>query len=149
LRYATPIYSVYSKILIKDGKSEGTDIASSFQELGAFKSRQNINNEIAILKSKPLMWRVMQELNLNASYYRKGTIKTLEVYGKELPFKVLVEQLDSKANGQQIEITAKNKQSFTLKDSDGEKDYLFGSIIKKPYASFTVIANTHSIRPGN
>src|SRR5690606_31351563 len=56
LRYATPQYEVVSKVLIKDDKKGGAslDPAAAFQDLDIFKSNQNINNEIEVLKGKTL-----------------------------------------------------------------------------------------------
>src|SRR5690606_4311679 len=53
LRYATPEYSISSTVLIKDDKKGGgIDPTAAFSELDIFKSNQNINNEIEVLKGK-------------------------------------------------------------------------------------------------
>src|SRR5690606_6146456 len=90
-------------------------------------------------KGKPLMWRVMQELNFHTSYYREGKIKTTELYGKTLPIRIVINQLDSTFYGNQIEITVKDKSTFVLNDIDGEKEFEFNKPVKRTYGSFLVI----------
>src|SRR5699024_2336160 len=77
LRYATPEYSITSKVLIKDdNKGGGVDATAAFQDLDIFRSNQSINNDIEVLKGKTLMCRVLKELNLGTTFYTEGNIKT-------------------------------------------------------------------------
>src|SRR5690606_16439627 len=97
LRYSTPQYQVSSKVLIKDEKKGGAgiDAAAAFQDLDIFRSNQNINNEIEVLKGKTLMYRVFKELNLETSSYTEGKIKTTEIYGKSSPIRMIMSKVDS------------------------------------------------------
>lgn len=149
LRYATPTYSVSAKVLIKDDKKGGgMDAAAAFSDLNIFQSHQNINNEIEILKGKGLMSRVMQELNLHTTYYTHGRVIETELYGKNNPIKVVITEVDSAAAGKRIQIELIDAQSFILRDSEGEKTYKFSTPIKKPYGTFSVIANTSNLKKG-
>ena len=144
LRYSTPEYSVYTNILIKGDKKDGGDISSTFQDLNAFRSNQSISNEIATLKGKPLMWMVMQELNLHTTYYSEGKIKTLELYGKTLPIKLISTQIDSSFLGSQVEISIIDKDKFTLIDRDGKSEFTFNSPISRSYGKFSISPNNSS-----
>src|SRR5690606_2912958 len=143
LRYATPQYEVTSKVLIKDDKKGGgsLDPAAVFQDLDVFKSNQNINNEIEVLKGKTLMFRVLQELNLETTFYTEGNIKTSEVYGQSLPIKITLSSLDSIALGQRIKIEIVDKNNYTLTDDEGSQDYAFGAQVKRSYGVFTLTAS--------
>src|SRR5690606_5506276 len=143
LRYATPQYSVSSKVLIKDDKKGGGSIdpGAAFQDLDIFQSNQNLNNEIEVLKGKTLMYRVLKELNLETTFYTEGNIKTSEVYGKSLPLKITLSRLDSTALGKRIKIELRNQNNFILTDDDGEKSYAFGKQIEKDYGTFTMTAS--------
>src|SRR5690606_13156789 len=115
LRYSTPEYRIYSNVLIKDGKSGGGgDISAAFQDLSISNANQSISNEIAVLKGKPLMWRVMQELNLQATYYGQGKVKTVELYGNTLPIQVIFSRVDSASYGSTFSITLKDQEKFVL-----------------------------------
>src|SRR5690606_29143200 len=128
LRYATPQYEVVSKVLIKDDKKGGgsLDPGAVFQDLDVFKSNQNINNEIEVLKGKTIMYRVLKELNLETTFFTEGNIKTTEIYGKTLPLKITLSSLDSIAFGQRIKIQIKDKNNYTLIDEESSQDYAFG-----------------------
>src|SRR5690606_7806827 len=113
LRYATPQYEVVSTVLIKDDKKGGgsLDPGAVFQDLDVFKSNQNINNEIEVLKGKTLMYRVLKDLSLETTFYTEGNIKTSEIYGKSLPIKITLSSLDSAALGQRIKVQIQDKNN--------------------------------------
>ena len=73
LRYATLIYRASSSIIIKDDKTtpKGSDRFDQVLESGGTK---DILNEIEVLKSRPLMARVVEALDLDYTYYAKGSI---------------------------------------------------------------------------
>lgn len=100
LRYATPIYSVGGTLLIKnEGQNTRGD---KFEDLFINSKSQNIQSEVEILKSKPLMARVVKKLGLQYSYFAKGKIKDQNIY-KSTPFIIETVQL------------ADSSRSFTLK----------------------------------
>ena len=72
LRRTIPEYNVSATILIKDAKKDVGDAMSeiaAFQDLGMFSdSRNSLDNEIEILKSRSLLAKVIKELNLNVQY---------------------------------------------------------------------------------
>lgn len=137
--YAVRQYSVYSTLLIKDDKSS-TDALSN---LGSFKTSRNIDNEIEVLKSKGLMKRVVGELNLSTSYYVEGQIKNKEIYGVDLPIKVLINKLDSSAVGKTFTVELKPNNAFVLDDHTGDvTSHNFGQEVHKPYGVFIIIAAT-------
>lgn len=145
LRYSTPEYLISSTLLIKDDK-KGPDIGGSavFSDLDMFQSSKNINNEVEVLKSKDLMQRVLMELSLHASFYEEGRVKATEVYGRSLPLKLIIGELDSAAFDKSISLHIKDNNSFELEDEEGEGRSLhqFGQEIHKPYGTFTVIAQS-------
>jgi tyrosine-protein kinase Etk/Wzc len=144
LRYSTAQYEVISKILIKDDRN--VDLAASsavFDDLGIFKSKKNLGNEVQILKSKSLMYRVFKELSLYTNYFVEGKIKITEVYGEGVPFKLIVSALDSSAYGKAVTINVKDDNTFDLKEDEGEvTSHRFGSEVRKSYATFTVVASS-------
>jgi tyrosine-protein kinase Etk/Wzc len=153
LRYATPEYNVKSKILIRDDK-KGADMlgGSALGDLDVFKSSKSIDNEIEVLNAISLMERVLTELNLNVSYYQQGRVKEAEVYGKNVPVKVIIGKLDSLAYGKSIELHFNDNNSFNLTDENVEGEVItsshkFGQEIQKPYGKFTVVANTTTGSP--
>src|SRR5258705_10761894 len=84
LRYTTRIYSATGSMLIKnDQQSNRSDKIEDI--LAGGNKSENIQNEIEVLKSRPLMERVVAKLNLEFSYIAKGKIKDYNIY-KQGPF---------------------------------------------------------------
>jgi uncharacterized protein involved in exopolysaccharide biosynthesis len=72
-------------MLIKsEDRSQGSDKIEDILAGGNSRT-QNIMNEIEVLKSRPLMERVVEKLNLQFSYIAKGKIKDYNIY-KQGPF---------------------------------------------------------------
>jgi capsular exopolysaccharide synthesis family protein len=92
-RYATPAYQINSEILVEDQstspgtKGLGSSAMMDFSDL--LGSPSNAYNEMDILRSKSLMTNVVKEMHLNITIYKKGKIKSDELYD-EAPFNVVV-----------------------------------------------------------
>ena len=145
LRYVTPLYNISSTLLIKDYRN-GPDMFgnAAFHDLELFNTFKNIKNEIQILKSPDLMEEVLSELEMKASFYVEGNVKTSELYGRKLPVKVLIHELDSSAFGKMINLHIQGNNGFELSEAGNEirSSHLFGQEIKKPYGKFTVLASS-------
>jgi len=79
LRYTPKIYSSVAKIQIFDQTKE-LDLASDALSPLAMYSKVNLNNEIEVIKSYRLLKQVVDELDLDVSYYDDGAIKTTEIW---------------------------------------------------------------------
>jgi len=87
-------YIVSMAVFIKEGSgsssgSSGTPL-SSLQDLGLVSTTNNINNEIVMLSSPSLMRQVVHALELQTSYYRKGSFRDAEIY-TDCPYYVYLE----------------------------------------------------------
>lgn len=81
LRYTTPVYNISASVIIKDDKKGGNSGGMpALEDFGLISSSKNIDNEIEIIRSKSLIKDVVTELNLNISYWRKGSIHNVETY---------------------------------------------------------------------
>lgn len=79
-----------------------------------FPDNVNLKNELEILKSKSLLKRVVEKLDLQLSYFNKGNVRTTNVYGSS-PIKLEIFSLtDSSA-------------SFTLDIEATEKNFKFSN----------------------
>ncbi|WP_276133181.1 GumC family protein [Polluticoccus soli] len=85
LRYSTPVYFIQSKIYVRDNSKGGMGDGQMLQELGVHTGGSTVDNEIEIFKSRNLMKRVVDELDLNIRYLIKGRVKSTELY-KRGPF---------------------------------------------------------------
>lgn len=80
IRYkTTPYYIASSSILIKDEK-KGQDEGKMIESLNQLSASKIIENEIEVIKSRELLYRVAKKLHLYATLYEKGKIKRKSAY---------------------------------------------------------------------
>ena len=84
LRYATPIYQSYAKLLIKEdednGRRGGKSYIANSSTLGLISNSTGIDNEIEVLKSTILAYQTVKELKLYTVYTMEGRIKDHLLY---------------------------------------------------------------------
>ena len=83
LRFATPQYTRSATVLIANDRSTG-GMGSELQllsDITGMRANGLVQNEIYILKSRPLMQSVVEELALNVRYFKKdGFLRSSELY---------------------------------------------------------------------
>jgi len=93
IRYSTPMFKVHAQVLVEDDqKNSGSPFSfiggSQMQDLSSlFGIQSNVYNELGILETRDLLERVVRDMNLNTTYYRKGSIRSVELYNKS-PFAI-------------------------------------------------------------
>lgn len=136
LRYTIPMYSVKSLLLIKDenrGLSSGG--GGAYSDIMLFKNRDNVQNEIQILKSRAIMARVVNALNLNTTYYGSGKIKTTNIYNR-CPFVLQINELTDSTRGFSYRIDFVNDTQFRLNEK--KELYTFGQVFQTGDGSFSL-----------
>src|ERR1043166_5880090 len=83
--YVTPVYSASATVMVKQPKST-SDAADILKQLDDFTTDRNIQNEIEVLRSRSLVAKTVQSLNLDVSYFLKGNVKVTELYNN-CPFR--------------------------------------------------------------
>ncbi|MEQ1675579.1 MAG: polysaccharide biosynthesis tyrosine autokinase [Chitinophagaceae bacterium] len=134
LRYTVPIYGVGGTMLIKSDQGNGRP--DKFEEIFGNSRSQNLQNEMEILRSRPLMERVVKALHLQYSYYVKGKIKTVNIYNQG-PF--LVRHLHLNDSGKSFSFKVKfiNNDEFRVNDEKGT--HTFGQEIVNAFGRFLFI----------
>jgi capsular exopolysaccharide synthesis family protein len=141
LYWAVPQYRVSSTLLLKNEESDPGSRQSELGEINLFSTKQNLDNEIEVLKSNSLMQRVFSELSLNPTFHIKGQFKTEEIYGSEVPIRLSITKLHPTAFEKQLVLRRKTSTTFELKEDNGDiSTHKYGEEISKPYGIFTVIA---------
>jgi tyrosine-protein kinase Etk/Wzc len=145
--YAVAKYEISSTLLIKNESSKPE--LSGLNGIGGAQLGQgasDLNNEIQVLKSKSLMERVVSDLSFFTSYYLKGKIRDIEVYGKSSPITIVISKLNPITYGKRIIIHLKPNNEFDLTE-EGTKittTHKLGQLISKPYGSFTIVATPYN-----
>jgi capsular exopolysaccharide synthesis family protein len=139
LRYSTRIYSATGSMLIKNDQQQGRSSDKVEDILSGSNRNQNIQNEIEVLKSKPLMVRVVNKLGLQFSYTAKGKVKDFNVYTQG-PFAIQAFEIADSLTSFSFSVKFVNNHSFRVNNEAAvfEFDQLFKNkfgvfrLIKKP-----------------
>ena len=118
LRYTPKVYRSEAKIFILD-QNKGIDLSSQmFQS-----SRVNLNKEIEILNSYPIIKRVVKNQDLTVRFLDEGSLKTTEV--NSLPFgfsKTIADENITSYSRYRLEVT---KDGFKVYKSGSENAIAF------------------------
>ena len=79
LRYTTPVYNTYAKILVKGSEARGSG-ASQALSIGDIIQNYGLSNERQILKSSTTAAEVVRDLKLYTSYTLKGRVRDRVMY---------------------------------------------------------------------
>lgn len=143
LYVAIPAYRISSTLLLKNDDADGSSLSNSNSpgEINIFNTKQKIDDEIEVLRSRSLMQRVFSELSLNATYFREGQFGLREIYGDEVPLRLSVTKLHPSGYDKKVTVTRKTSTTYELLDEDGEAStHKYGEEVSKPYGIFTIIA---------
>lgn len=132
-------YNIATKILIKDEKSN--DLAnqlSAFSEMSLLgNSKNNIENEVEILKSRTLIYNTLDSLKLNIQYLDTSEVISKDLY-KKSPVKLIWnnEHISKKTT---IVLSNIEDNSFDVSVNDEKIDGgTFGKTINSEFGSFII-----------
>lgn len=119
-RYSEKIYTVSSSLLIKDEKlGGGLQTAETFMSgSDIYNNQQNLQNEIGILKSFSLNYRVIESLpDFHITYVSIGrrNITESRLYKNTCPFEVISDSLYYQPVGVKIYVTIISAKQYSLK----------------------------------
>lgn len=135
LKRYTPIYQASATLLIKNDRtkpSAGDDIVQQFDMGG----KKNIDNEIQILQSRPLLVKVVDNLSLTTTYWHEGANRDIELY-KESPVKIEVTEVLS---SEPFFIQPTGLNTYDVLDSERNKirSFEYTTKVKSKYGTFRV-----------
>lgn len=144
IRYVTPKYNITSKILIKEQErrpSASSSIMNTLNEIGFKNSSNGFDNEVEVLSTRTLNKEVVRSLKLYVTYYKKGRIRSHEIYGKYAPYLVDINahDLDSLSSPIKIELDS------TTHGIEATVHYVLKNekfVLTKPLMQFPTTINT-------
>ncbi len=131
LQSAIPVYTIYAKILIND-ENTGQNVK---QESQPFSNLKKVDDEIEILKSRTIMDKVVNDLQLWTQYHLVGELKPTDLY-KNSPVKFTLIGSAQGIGNQSIEITIQDEKTFLLKQAHSVSTYNFGRQLKNEWGSW-------------
>jgi tyrosine-protein kinase Etk/Wzc len=150
-RFATVKYKNFTTLCMnqEDKSNPLSSTSDMFQSFGLFKTTENIDNELEILKSFSLVKRVIHETDLKVSYfsysnsaisdllYSTPLIRKMELY-TESPIEVVLDPSVPQATNLNFRVTFLNENEFLI-EADGEEIPLYN------YIDDQIVAFTPSI----
>lgn len=137
LKRITPIYKVYATLLIKDEQSprKANDVIEDFTAT-AYK---RIENEIVLLKSRALIGKVVEDLNLTISYWTEGRSRDTELYD-ESPITLNATEVSGYAYGSPLFVVCLPGNQYQLLNAEKKSIGLFdyGVPAVSPYGRFRI-----------
>jgi capsular exopolysaccharide synthesis family protein len=145
IKFVSPVYEISASILVKDEKKSPNE-KSEMKELDQSGSAKNAETEIEILRSKNLVSKVVDDLQLWVTYEVDQNFKKKNIYATK-PFVFELSAATGKLNrqqlnGQQLEIIVKNKSSFEILNADGtSQTFDFNKPLKNSFGSWVLKPN--------
>lgn len=140
LRYSIPVYSVSGSMIIRS-EQPGGQRNSELENLMNGNKADNIANEIEVLKSRPLMQRVVDSLGLQYSYSAKGKIKTVNIYNQG-PFLLEALEIFDKDHAFTFKVKFQNEKEFRI--NDDKTNFKFDQVFKNDKGVFRLVRNPTS-----
>jgi|GEM_PF-4096617 len=118
LKKYTEIYLINATLLVKDHKYQkgNEDVFEKFSAVGV----KQLENEIAILKSRSLIGKVVDGLGLQVSYWTEGTNRDMELY-TDSPIKVDASQVNDLAYGSTVYVQPLQGNRYNLYNQESER----------------------------
>ncbi|MBK0380694.1 GumC family protein [Mucilaginibacter segetis] len=144
LKITNPVYPILATLEFKGPtSSEGTVINKSGteQQLDPISTPVIVENEIEVMQSKKLMYKVVNDLQLWVNYTSKDGSKSEDLYKKSpVNFQFIKKNGSIDGKGVKLEILIKSTNAFTLvDDQNGNKDFKYGTPIKSDFGSWQLL----------
>jgi len=146
--YMKPVYNVSTKILIKDDKSTSLGTQELLKDLDVYNVNKNIENEIEILKSRKILKKTLEQIEVDVLYYLIGNVKKSQTYTGS-PFKIVHDSLNFYAYNNLFFISIIDENKYRLKfevqqtGNNYDKEYEFGEKISLPIGVVTINKRAH------
>lgn len=126
-------YKVSSTLMVQDDKKgDGVLKESAFTDLNMFRSNRKADNEMEALRSRELIFKTLKSLSLETSYFKKGLIKDVELYGNKIPVKVKLLAVNTFGYTKKLKISPLNENEFVLTDKRQRWVLPYEESIKRP-----------------
>ena len=146
LDYVTPVYESTTKLRLAD-VSDGVPSSNLFKDLDVFTTSNKIAAEIELLKSEVILRKVINELDFNLEVFRKGKIKTVELYDQS-PIIIKYTILNPKVYDYEFDLKVLNNDEFELTMSTNEQVFkgILGDTLEFPELKLVISINTDLLK---
>ncbi|MDF3079327.1 MAG: polysaccharide biosynthesis tyrosine autokinase [Sphingobacteriaceae bacterium] len=138
LKTVDPAYEISATILVKDEKKAAPD-KSGLQEIDEARTPKSAETEIQILRSKNIITKVINDLQLWVNYSAKdGLVKKDDLY-ETTPFRFMLAGKGNLLKKQSFEVTIKNANTYEVKNlSGGKQTHRFNELVKSGFGRWVL-----------
>jgi len=142
-RYIVPVYQLSTTVLIEDkSHSQVLQERGSISASPIYLSNKVIDNQIALLKSFAQIKRIIEQLDFEVSYFKKGQFVDREIY-KDSPFYVVFDDEHWQPRYQKINIRFVSSDEFELWADDFRpfsmpRKFTLGQLVSGESYSFSI-----------
>ena len=138
LKKQKPLFESDAKVLVNDGKSAGANTA--LEKLNVGEVSKGIDNEIEILKSRPLVLEAVKDLNLWIQYQEIGKYYQKDVYSTA-PVRFKIINKTKPVGNLYFDIIVLADNHFVLLKSDGSTlNTSFNTVLKNSFGEWMLTA---------
>lgn len=152
LRYSTPKYQTRAMLLIKGvkGASALSELSILSDGLGLGDGGKELTNEIEILRSRPILTKVVEKLGIDITYYRQGVFRNTELY-QDTPVLVSEYKLtDRERLTFYIKMGYYQDFEFRIREDEEGETHNFGEPFENQFGRFLITQNkTAKLIPGD
>jgi tyrosine-protein kinase Etk/Wzc len=126
LKTTKPVYEVTSTVLLKDDKKGGgMDELGALKDLGLLDVKNNVDNELEVLKTSDLTEQAVREMGLYVTYTEIGTFKNNNLYGAGCPIHITLPDgvLDTLSNSVEFEVAIIHHDGFDFTGTYNKEDF--------------------------
>jgi len=128
LKTTTRVYEVKATVLLKDdkkGSGSGMADLSALKDLGLMDVKNNVDNELEILKTSNLTEQAVRDLGLYVSYTKIGTFKNKLLYGVDCPIHITLPEavLDTLNQVYEFEVIQIQHDGFEFSGTFNDKEF--------------------------
>lgn len=148
LAWKSYTYTREAQLEIKDDSQNGSTSSalSMFSDLGFANATNNLYNEMAYFDSPDLMAQVVERLGLQTNYYMRKGLRSMVLYGSNLPVTVTFETLPQNISGMFKMKIDENDQIFLSHfkvkkdkvDFDSKRPVQFGQTVVTPLGKIKI-----------
>ena len=145
VKFSLPVHSVQTSVLFQDSRrGSGSSTMDAFDGMGLITQRNNVENEMEMLKSALIAEKVVRELQNYTSYTELGSFlnviqyKKKVLYKNESPIHITLsdEQLDNMRSAIKLEVMAYSNGTFEFSGEHQGKSYTIKSALKDSIVVF-------------
>lgn len=121
-RYMRPKFKIGATIILRDENNSSMGAENIIEGLELFAGKNNLENEIGVLKSYSLTRQAVLNSNLEVSYFSKSFFKVTERFS-EFPFKVEINKNKLQATGVRFFVKNTSDSTYVIEFNSDKFDF--------------------------